>query len=331
MKQLLILFFLLTVVSIAQTIDAPIGYTSFLNLKQYAYEANPGADSLNHNNTLIDNFAKAMDDTVDDIKADVYTVINYTGGGIINGTVTWDDISISGKSNIVQMSGTQSSIAGAKGFTDNMTTENIEPATNIAYNLGSISKQWYRGYFNSLRTRTLIIINPVDTSQNSEISFDGSKITLDNDVSFPDTTKKIGDSDNQLNAIWTDSVKSPNDIILNANHIIMQGLFGIGGGEVSSHTIGVTDSVTIIPTSSFVYLNTTATTSVSYVSPSAITPGLIYIITTDGSDSVTLLDNAGNLSLNGNFVMDTASDVIVLMKSGTVAGGLVELFRSNNE
>lgn len=326
---LLILLLILASGSLhAQVWDAPSGYTDYAGLRLYATGANAGSDSLNQNLIDIDSLLDAHQDTLDAIKADLYGISDYAGG-YKDATIAWADLSSAAKSNIVQTSGTQN-IAGSKTFTDGMYTDGIYPNTSDTYNIGKKEEKYNRSYFNYVTTGALII-EDATAKDSLIILYDGDNMTIDKNITFDDTTKTIGSSTLQLNAIYTDSVKSPNDLILDGNHIIMQGIFGIGGGTLSSHTIGATDSVTIVPTSSFVYLNTTAPTSVSYISPLAITPGLIYIITTDGVDAVTLLDNTGNLSLNGNFVMDAESDVIVLMKSGTTAGQLIELFRSNND
>jgi hypothetical protein len=174
LRYLFIAFALLIIASDVYGQSATPTYTTFLGLRKYATGANASGDSLNANSDDIDAWAKATQDTVDDLKADVRNIIAYDGG-IINGSVTFDDLSTSAKASLVQTAGTQS-IAGIKSYTDNMNTESIFPTTDVMYNLGSITKQWYRGYFNSLRTHTLVVINPSDANDTSQISYDGEKI-----------------------------------------------------------------------------------------------------------------------------------------------------------
>jgi hypothetical protein len=167
----------------SQTIDAPIGYTTFLGLRQYAYEANPGADSLNANNTLIDNNAKAVNDTLTAIRSDLYSVISYSGG-ITDGSVTWADMSTSAKATIVQVTGTQS-IAGAKIFTDGLYTDGITPNASLTYNLGKIDEMWKTVYTQRVSTNGIAILNPTGTDS-VVIGYDGTDVQFNKPVTVAD-------------------------------------------------------------------------------------------------------------------------------------------------
>lgn len=290
MKQLLIFVFLvLTGVSMAQTIDAPIGYTSFLNLKQYAYEANPGADSLNHNNTLIDNFAKASNDTANAIKTRVNTVINLgASGGIIDGTVTWNDLATATKANVVQVTGTQS-VAGVKTFTDNMNTDDVIPNTTATYNLGSLAKEWFRIYTQSLRTHRLVIVNTADTSKKSEISYDGTQ------VDFGTAKVKIDtlDADNQ-NVSLRSKDFTPADLA---------------------------DTVLTMPkltSSLYIELSGDATAGIEKIlCDETVPPEFLLYITTDNNTYSILFEDGetdGNLLLAGDFTL-AKGDMLVLKSS----------------
>lgn len=314
MKQLLLpIFFLLTVVSMAQTIDAPIGYTPFLNLKQYAYEANPGADSLNHNNTLIDNFAKAIKDSTDDIKADVRNIIGYDGG-VIDGAIAWADLSTSAKSNIVQTAGTQNNIGGSKGFTDDMTTENIFPSADITYNLGSISRQWYRGYFNSVRTRTLVVINPSDTAEIAEIGYDGAKVSFDKPVEMNNIQIK--------ETFKMDSAASFNSVRL---------LMGVvTPSDVADSILALDSLVTNIRINAPGDMLNVERLDIDGVSAGSI----VILWSMHASNDITLKDNAtdGNLNLAGDFTI-AAGDCITLMyyyDQPAMNWRWMEISRSNN-
>ncbi len=127
--------------------SSPIGYTPYAGFRLYANGANAGADSLNQNLLDADSLLNAHQDTLNTLKAVVYNIIGYDGG-IKNGSVSFDDLSTAAKANIVQTTGTQS-IAGVKSFTDDMKVENVLPAANVTYNLGSPSLGWYILYADS--------------------------------------------------------------------------------------------------------------------------------------------------------------------------------------
>lgn len=292
MKQLLILFFLLTVVSIAQTIDAPTGYTPFLGLRQYAYEANPGADSLNQNNTDIDTWAKATQDSLASIKADLYSVVSYSGG-IINGTVTWDDISISGKSNIVQMTGTQTNIAGPKGFTDALTTEGIFPSTTNTYYLGDPSYRWRDGYFQYIHVGGSsgggISIHNDDGSDSAKITFDGTK------VDFGTAKVKIDTLDAE-----------------NQNMSLRQKDFTLA--DLADTVLTMAN----LTSSLYIELSGNATAGIEKILCDETVPSefLLYITTDNNTYSILFEDGEtdGNLLLNSDFTL-SKGDMLVLKSS----------------
>lgn len=281
----------------------PSRYTTFIGLRCYASGANAGADSLNANWDDIDSTVEALNDSIAAIKADVYSVIDYAGG-VIDGTVMWADMSTSAKATIVQVTGTQS-IAGAKTFTDNMNTESILPVEDATYNLGSISKQWYRGYFKSLRTHQLYVINPVDTSEKAEITFDGGTVTFDKplelnkDVVIKDSTKfsAIALSGNY----WTPVLTTDSVIVLDST---MSSLY--------------------IDNKSFALPN------IERITMTGAGHEQILVITGYTGNATTFEDTApdGNLHLSSNFAL-SADDVLTL-KYNVNAGYWVEVSRSNN-
>lgn len=306
MKQLLIFVFLiLTSVSIAQTIDAPIGYTSFLGLRQYAYEANPGSDSLNANNTAVDNFAKASNDTVNAIKTRVNTVINLgASGGIIDGTVTWNDLATATKANVVQVTGSQS-IAGIKTLTDNLNTENIVPTAGATYNLGSLANEWYRIYTRSLRTHTLVVVNVADTSEKAEISYNGTDVQFDRPVTV-DTFNVSTMTALQLGSnTYTPALASDSILTIASTQSIVK-LNPVYGNMTNVETIHMTD----------------------------VTVGtIVYFYSKNATYTVVLKDNAadGNLKMAGDFTMGEYDSITFMyVKVATEQFEWMEISRSNN-
>lgn len=265
----------------------PSRYTDFIGLRCYASGANAGADSLNANWDDIDSTVEALNDSIAAVKADVYSVIDYAGG-VIDGTVMWADMSTSAKATIVQVTGTQS-IAGAKTFTDNMNTESILPVDDATYNLGSISKQWYRGYFNSLRTHQLYVINPVDTSEKAEITFDGTQVDFGTSKVKIDTFE-VGA---QTVALVQDDFSVPD----------------------------LGDTVLTLPklvSSLYMELSGSATAGIEKILCDVTVPAehLLYITTANNSYTVMFEDGEtdGNLLLSADFTMGKG-DVLVLKAS----------------
>jgi len=187
-KMLRKIFIVIAVLMLAGSTYAqyatPTSYTSFLGLRNYAQGANPGADSLNANNNQIDNFAKASNDTMAAVKADVYSVISYSGG-IIDGTVMWADMSTSAKSEIVQTTGTQS-IAGTKTLTDYWFAEGFYPSADNTYRLGLYpSYRWNWVETRYLAAYQIVMRNSAGTDS-AIVDYDGTKITFDKPVTVAD-------------------------------------------------------------------------------------------------------------------------------------------------
>jgi hypothetical protein len=116
MIKFLLTALLLTGMVLAQT--APSSYTPHLNLRLYAGNSgtiNPGKDSLDANYSQIDAGVKANFDTINAIKADLYTQHNYDGTHK-NAVIAWDMLATAAKSVIIQTTGNQS-MAGLKTFT----------------------------------------------------------------------------------------------------------------------------------------------------------------------------------------------------------------------
>lgn len=281
----------------------PSRYTDFIGLRCYASGANAGADSLNANWDDIDSTAEALNDSIAAVKADVYSVIDYAGG-VIDGTVMWADMSTSAKATIVQVTGTQS-IAGAKTFTDNMNTESILPVEDATYNLGSINKQWYRGYFNSLRTHQLYVINLADTSEKAEITFDGASVSFNKPVEI-DTLKTSAMTALQL------------------------------GSNTYTPTLASDSVLTITSTQSVVKLNPVYgnMTNVETIHMTGVTVGtIVYFYSKDATYTVVFKDNAadGNLKMAGDFTIGQYDSITFMyVKVAAEQFEWMEVARSNN-
>lgn len=187
MRYVLFIILLFTVVIQAQ--DVPSGYTPKLGLRLYDLDDYPGADSLNANAQAIDNFADASDDTMNAVKADVYTLMNYSGA-LKAGKVTNASLSTEVDTGRVKTTG-DDAIYGVKSFYGNtFRTKTHLPLTSNTWSSGTFGFRWRQvnseyGYFDYL-----MLVNPTDTTDTTGWGYDGDKIYPldDKPVSIPNLT-----------------------------------------------------------------------------------------------------------------------------------------------
>jgi len=305
-KMLRKIFIVIAVLMLAGSTYAqyatPTSYTSFLGLRNYAQGANPGADSLNANNNQIDNFAKASDDTMAAVKADVYSVISYSGG-IIDGTVMWADMSTSAKAEVVQTTGTQS-IAGTKTFTNNIYANGIYTNTDLTYNLGKKEERWKTLYVGRVLTDNLYIKNSAG-DDSASISYDAGVIDFGSNKITVDTVEaNLGDA-NVLSLVnYQIGVIIPDvsDTVITASRRINRIELTLPGNVSLIETLTIQDQAEGMQ---------------------------VVLFHSNASYTMTLKDNysGGNLQLAGDFTMGQY-DTITLQYNGS--SQWMEICRSNN-
>lgn len=307
-KLVLFLVLLFSMIAFSQSVDAPYYYTPYLALPFYHDGDTAGADSLNHVNTKIDNFAKASNDSLNTLKTRVNTVINYGSGGIIDGTVTWNDLSTSAKASIVQVTGTQN-IAGNKTVTDNWYMDAIYPNDDNTYNLGKKEERWKTVYATKISTGGLSILNSAGsdsatvTYENKTMNFPGIKVTADTIVGLTATSAYQEGT----------TISNVNDSLLSIPYCNSYQILLPGANMPKVETISMRD----LPSG-----------SISHELIIWINPAMDYNILFKDMDSVGSTD--GNLQLAGDFNMDAGDILKLVWLSDYNSGTWLEVSRSDN-
>lgn len=313
MKKLFLFILMLIIADVIYAQDTPSGYTTNLRLREYASGANPGADSLNANLEDIDAWSVATDDTITAIKTRVNTVINLGApGGIIDGTVTYNDLATATKASFMQVTGGQS-IAGAKTFTDGMYADGIYPNASETYNLGKKDEMWKTIYVQRVSTNGVDVLNTAGTDSVS-ISYDGTKVAFDKPVQMDGltiTTDFAMDSAASFNSLkLLLSTVSPSDVadsILTIDSLVVNIRINAPGDMLNVERLDM-------------------------VGASAGT--IVILWSYSLANDITLEDNApdGNFNLAGNFTIG-AGDCITLMyyyDQPELNWRWMEVSRSNN-
>lgn len=283
MKNLILILALFLVVDTFGQVTAPSSYTTNYRFRKWVQGANPSADSINANWDLADTKIKLAYDSA------------QTKGSKV-GLNTWSGLN---------------SFNAATSFNATVTSRNILPYTDESYNLGSLSHQWYRGHFNSIRTHQLVIVDPI-SSDSSFISFDGTQIEFDMPISFtadeilPTNTSKLGNDTSSFNSIFADTITS------GESYLFLQGKQGgvefadvWGVGSPSSKPI--TAATTTIDCSGLSYIMTTESEVVTGIA--TLTAGLtrregsILIVVNANNYNVTFKNGTGNMILGSDVVL----------------------------
>lgn len=308
------LILLFAVNSQAQGWDAPKAYTAFAGFRLYDDGDNAGSDSLNQNMIDADALLKAQYDTLNAVKADVYAIIDYSGG-IRNGSVMFDDLSTSAKASLMQIAGTQT-ITGTKTFANSYTLFSaIYPRTNETYVNGIPGARWISTSSKNIYCDNLVINNPTNSNDTVFIGYNG------NQIDFHGKKVKI-DTLNISTKIIVDSAAAFNSLkLLGTAHSF---------GSVADSVIELTSLM------SNVRLNPPGNMSnVEALSMVGASTGSIIILWNYNTlYSITLEDSApdGNLQLAGNFTL-SAGDCITLMyyyDQPNLSYKWMEVSRSNN-
>ena len=312
-KNIFLFLILLTTESLFGQWATPLGYTSFLKLRYYSYQAQPGPDSVKQNLLDIDNFAKRTYDTLETLRANVYTTLKYNGT-LKEEVIEYDDFNPVLKNKLATKD-LNETFTGTKTFTASVTyTKDLQPYTSNTYNLGHYTNIWRRGYFGNVYANNFIVQNPSNPSDTMIITYDGSNVTFDKSVHFI----------NGMNITGTMAADS----------------FKIGSAlRYTGYTLVVNrgDSISLVLNNySLFYLNPSDDVPVlkylDYYVPTA--PGTVVILVNISSSyTITLKDevSGGNLYLANDFTMGP-KDIICLLRIylGFNSYGWVEMYRSNN-
>lgn len=310
MKKFFLFIVLMTSLTYSQW-STPAGYTSFLKLRYYSLDAQPGPDSIRQNLVDIDNFAKLINDTTLALLSRANAIIDYNST-IKNGVIEYDDFNTALKNKLVTKDLTET-VTGSKTFTSTTYATNIYPTLDLTHNLGAPSAYWRRGYFGWLYANYLIMPNPSIPNDTAIAIYDGTNIVWNKPFHLTEGVNITG-------SISADSLKFNSSI------------------RYIGLTLNVSrsDSISIVLSNfPLFYFNPSENTEIKfldYFNPTA-SGTVVILLNPTASYTVTLKDGAvgGNLRLAGDFTMGQ-DDVITLMRvyKGFNSYEWVELYRSNN-
>lgn len=302
MKKLLLLFFILSCVSYAQW-SSPVSKTTNLQLKLYNDGALPGADSLNHDKVLIDNFAGATLDSLFAMRTRFLLQHNWNGSHQ-NGSITWDHLSTAAKSNIVQVSGSQI-ITGSKTFNAGSTIfRNIYPLDDNLYYLGAREDRFARVYATGIYTSNVYIFNSSRTDSAS-IILEDSTIKFEKNIELTRITQfnpetdgvgRIGEDGKQFSSVWADTVASDSTLRL----------MGKQGGTRFLTEL-VTPPIERVLSAASTSFDVTQCTFVQLISPDAVA----------NLHSITFNSIGGATMLGQRITVMNMSNVNITLKHGT--------------
>lgn len=313
MKKLLFFILVLGIPTFPQW-SMPAGYTNFLKLRYYNLDAQPGADSIRANLEDIDNFAKTTNDTLLAMLLRMNNVISYAGN-LKNSVISYDNFNLALKNKLVTKD-LNETITGIKTFNNLTYLKNAHPSADLAYNIGSPTYRWSRGYYGSLYTNYLVLTDPTPTgSDTSVITFNGSKIIFQNDeVQFNAGVTIVGE-------VTTDSVKFDGSVTYYPYYLT------VNKGDSTSLSVTNTSLIFLEPSD-----NVPVVKYLGYYKPAG-DGAIVYLVNTSLSYTITFKDDAsgGNLLLSADFTMGR-NDVLVLMRvyQGFNTWAWVEVSRSDN-
>jgi len=173
---IVVLLMLLSMEILAQA--TPSGYTTNLSLRKYASGVNASADSLNANLDDIDAGWKEHEDTLTVVKADVYTVMDYSGA-LSPGIVTNVSLSTEVDTGRVQTTGNDN-IYGNKTLLGLLNTSSVYPRTDDAYGSGTYALRWLWSSVKDFYVESIHITDPggSDSTDAADFSYNGTIVSL---------------------------------------------------------------------------------------------------------------------------------------------------------
>lgn len=307
MKKILIAILLLFTGSLFAQASMPKSWTTNYRFKQYNQGANPTADSLNHNWTLVDTYIKLAYDSAQ-AKGSKKVANTWTAANTFSSTVTFN---------------------GAIAANATFTANNIIPETDATYTFGSLSKQWYRGYFNSVRAAQFVIYNPSATDS-AYMTLGDSTISFNKEVSFqvsdilPTTGSRIGNDTSSFTRVYADTITSGESYLFlegKQGGVEFADVFGIGDPTARA----ITAATTTVDASGLSYVELTESEAVTglhtFTAGATRREGGILVVVNSSNQNVTLKNGTGNMILGADLVLaqyDTATFVYYDIGGGSM-------------
>lgn len=164
-------------------------------------------------------------------------------------------------------------------------------SASIYSTLGASDKPYKYIYGNHI-----IVVNPIDTSQVGEITFDGENFITNKPIIPSDSSgSNIGNTNFPLNSVYADSIISNNRIHLKApKGIEITGLFQY---DPQLNVALTADDSSLIVTSNFIELSPASPVTIDtlYIDPNllGLTPGIEITIYNKSTNAITFTDNNG--------------------------------------
>ena len=176
MKYLFIIVILLLTADIFAQ-DVPSGYTTNLRLRKYDLDDYPSADSLNKNLDDIDAGYTANRDSINAVKADVYTTLNYSGN-LKNSVVGNSNLKTEVDTSRLKTTGTDNLYGLYNFYGGYQRFKTIYPIITDQYYNGYYGVRWLWTEAKYVCAEQFVLRNPTDPENDSSgWVYDGSKIT----------------------------------------------------------------------------------------------------------------------------------------------------------